>query len=794
MNIPVPSGKLRAYVNSAETNCQITASDVAYAGGYKSVKFAVWSEVNGQDDLRWYTASPNADGNWLANVSISNHKTAGRYQAHMYVVLPDGTQTIVNATTFSATEPKLTSLVSENIDASKGTFTVVGKGISPLNGIEKVEIAVWSQKDQRDLKWYTLGDVGNGEYRYTVDIKNHNYNYGQYHVHAYVTGKSGIRKCVNSTTVTLPVPSGKLQAVLNSAESACQIMGSGIAYAGGYKGIKFAVWSEANGQDDLRWYSAVKNSRGEWICTVPISNHKTAGRYQVHMYLVRPDGSEKILNATTFTVKGPDLASLYGTNVNASNGTFSVIGTGTSPSGGIEKIEVAVWSQEDHGDLKWYSLTGDSNGIYRCTVDIANHKFNYGNYHVHAYVTAKNGVRKCVNAATVSIARPSCSLTAELNTDETQCTLTAGNVTYAGGVKGVKIAVWSEANGQDDLRWYTATRDKSGNWKVTVPLNNHMTAGKYQAHLYAVVGSEEDKFLNGKTFSVSTPKVEITGAFRQSGSVYETRIKPSGYASYYKEIKMRTWSVDGGQDDATWYIAGKKGNEWVAGVLLKKHKGTGMYLSYVYGVHFTGRMDLLSIDSFVVEDSKKVAEWQPEVAKKTIKVAGIKRQYDFLFIADAHMSYTDTSDDMAVQQLDRQRRGGFVNSKGLRSYEQFPKFIAYANAHNVDAFLMGGDIIDVPSANNIAMLQENLQQLKCQYLYVPGNHDWTYPWEYMTQKGEKEYRPLLQRFCSRSRCNPCFIRDSSKRKTRHHYDACSTGIRVANKEIDSEMGKFNCNR
>ena len=29
------------------------------------------------------------------------------------------------------------------------------------------------------------------------------------------------------------------------------------------------------------------------------------------------------------------------------------------------------------------------------------------------------------------------------------------------------------------------------------------------------------------------------------------------------------------------------------------------------------------------------------------------------------------------------------------------------------------------------------------YLYVNGNHDWTYPWEYMTDTGKETYLPLL---------------------------------------------------
>ena len=41
-------------------------------------------------------------------------------------------------------------------------------------------------------------------------------------------------------------------------------------------------------------------------------------------------------------------------------------------------------------------------------------------------------------------------------------------------------------------------------------------------------------------------------------------------------------------------------------------------------------------------------------------------------------------------------------------------------------------------------LQEQLAELEMPYLYVPGNHDWTYPWEYMTDYGKKHYLSRLE--------------------------------------------------
>ena len=88
----------------------------------------------------------------------------------------------------------------------------------------------------------------------------------------------------------------------------------------------------------------------------------------------------------------------------------------------------------------------------------------------------------------------------------------------------------------------------------------------------------------------------------------------------------------------------------------------------------------------------------------------------------------------------------FFNEEGVPSAEQFPEWVRYANENGVDAVLLGGDIIDTPSEANLRWLEEQLGRLDMPYLYVNGNHDWTYPWEYMTEAGKAAYLPLLEPF------------------------------------------------
>ena len=41
------------------------------------------------------------------------------------------------------------------------------------------------------------------------------------------------------------------------------------------------------------------------------------------------------------------------------------------------------------------------------------------------------------------------------------------------GVLTVSVPVWSDINGQDDLVWYTATKQVNGTYKVSVKASDH---------------------------------------------------------------------------------------------------------------------------------------------------------------------------------------------------------------------------------------------------------------------------------------------------------------------------------
>ena len=134
------------------------------------------------------------------------------------------------------------------------------------------------------------------------------------------------------------------------------------------------------------------------------------------------------------------------------------------------------------------------------------------------------------------------------------------------------------------------------------------------------------------------------------------------------------------------------------------------------------------------------------VDEPTITIPGITKEYTFLYLSDTHMIKLDGTESEQVTGNALPRLELFVDNEGISSAEHFPEWIDYANETEVDMVLFGGDMIDFPSEANLNLLEENISKLKMPYVYTLGNHDWTYPWDYMTQEGRETYRPLFNRF------------------------------------------------
>ena len=138
------------------------------------------------------------------------------------------------------------------------------------------------------------------------------------------------------------------------------------------------------------------------------------------------------------------------------------------------------------------------------------------------------------------------------------------------------------------------------------------------------------------------------------------------------------------------------------------------------------------------------SEWEKHITEEEIVIPGVKGEYDLFYLTDTHAVIRHESDSEEVTEYATQRAAEFVNEEGVSSKQIFSDWMDYAAEEEFDAILLGGDMIDFPSDASMNYLDEELNKLPMPYLFNMGNHDWTYPWEYMTEAGEQTYRPLFE--------------------------------------------------
>ena len=516
-----------ASVEKTSAGYRVTVTGAQVAGGFTKITVPVWSEENGQDDIKWINGSyDSSTGTAYTEYKASEFKSFGKYFAHVYATNRAGTLVCIGTTEYTVNKPTAES-VEVTTDNASGKFKVVISGVSSDTGISKIQVPTWSEANgQDDIRWYDAKKQSDGTYVVEGNISNHGYGMGTYNFHAYVVDSNGAMGFVGKKTADFKAVNSGVTVDTVKANSKYTASVSDIQIAGGVKSVVFPVWSEANGQDDIVWYEA-KKSGNTYSVTFDISKHKTAGKYNVHAYARNSAGALVFLGKyENLTVDDSVSASVSVENANSTTGSFDVYVKINSAAAGISKVQIPVWSEKNgQDDIIWYNAAKQSDGRYKCSVTLPEHKNNVGTYNVHAYVTYENGIMKFA-CKTTHAANPSNYLYVEKPA-------TAKRDIYIYNVPSdsstINIAVWSEKNGQDDIKWYQASRQSDGGYKASISLSGFKNSGTFNAHVYKDWGKSTSKFLSKTTFSVSSNEIA------KNGWIYE-----GGYKFYYENGKKLT--------------------------------------------------------------------------------------------------------------------------------------------------------------------------------------------------------------------------------------------------------------
>ena len=300
------------------------------------------------------------------------------------------------------------------------------------------------------------------------------------------------------------------------------------------KEVRVPIWSDKNGQDDLTWYHADKQSDGSYKVHVDTASHKgDAGTYSVHLYYML-DGKRTYITETKATVPQATESQVTGklTISNQTSNGFDVVVTNVSGGGKeVKEVRVPIWSDKNgQDDLTWYHADKQSDGSYKVHVDTASHKGDAGTYSVHLYYML-NGKRTYITETKATVPQiTETQVTGKLtisNQTSNGFDVVVTNVSGGGKeVKEVRVPIWSDKNGQDDLTWYHADKQSDGSYKVHVDTASHKgDAGTYSVHLYYMLDGKRTYITETKATVPQATESHATGKLTNNGSYYSVRGK-----------------------------------------------------------------------------------------------------------------------------------------------------------------------------------------------------------------------------------------------------------------------------
>ena len=509
---------------SIENNNKVTGTfdavvrDIVAPLGVKEVLVPSWSLANGQDDLIWHKATKQMDGSYRVTIKAVDHKgEAGNYRADAYVVDRTNKRHYISEKVVSVTYSRPSaSLTIENNNATTGTFDAVVRNIVAPNGLKEILVPSWSLVNgQDDLVWHKASKQADGSYRVTIKASDHKHSTGKYRADVYLVDKDDNRQYLTETVVEVneTKPSGSISILNNNGAGTFDVVISDVYSPKGVRTVQVPVWSEADGQDDIRWYEATRQTDGTYKVTVQVANHKnTSGLYNVHLYYVQNDGSQIGVGGTQTRVTLSDpKADLAITGLNNATGSYDLVISNLVAPRGFKEVLVPTWSEKNgQDDIIWYKAAKQANGDYKVTVRSSNHKGDSGLYNSHVYLVDNDGkyIGLGGKQVTLDITKTQGTLTIT-NNDKNRGTFDVliTNLTNPSGISGVVIPVWSEQNGQDDLVWHNATKQDDGSYKVTISASQHKwNSGKYIVHGYIVDASGKNIGFGATSADVVAPK------------------------------------------------------------------------------------------------------------------------------------------------------------------------------------------------------------------------------------------------------------------------------------------------
>ncbi|MBJ8349041.1 GBS Bsp-like repeat-containing protein [Streptococcus zalophi] len=550
-----------------------------------SILFAVWTDKNGQDDLKWYRAERGG----VAYASYENHKSYGLYHVHTYAN-QSGRMIGLNATTITIKEP-----------APKAQITKVDDNHYRINvtdvpqTIKSIVVPVWSDKNgQDDLKWYQAKQLSPTQYETLINVKDHKNDFGFYHAHLY--GYSEITKSLIGLMATPGFKHENKQEDLyakislqsyDKNKSSFNVAVDASQSTKSLRYVRVAVWSEAKGQDDLKWYTpTISNKKA--IAKVDIADHSnTSDYYIVHVYTDYSDGKTIGTDLGKHYINRPQPVNKISSKLTSQGIEIKLTSDSVKD---LRQIRFAVWSDEKgQDDLRWYAA--NANGV--ATANYTNHK-GFGTYHIHTYLT-QSGQLKGLKADKLTISKPNIKVAIN-KLSATNYEVVVNDVPLY--INGIVTPVWSDNKGQDDLKWEKAAKISSTSYKSTIDVRNHnFDSGHYSVHIYGYNQLEANRLIGlAGSPGFNVKKVEqgkitaVVTNHKPNEGTLDVLISETPTSPKIKSVRVAAWS-ESKQENLSWYVSDSvKNGQIVININQANHQHKkGNYTVHAYVTNTKGQ-------------------------------------------------------------------------------------------------------------------------------------------------------------------------------------------------------------
>ncbi|HFI0449770.1 TPA: GBS Bsp-like repeat-containing protein [Streptococcus suis] len=572
----------------------------------------------------------------------------------------------------------------------------------PINNGEAIKFAVWSEKNfQDDIIWYNADQTGAAY----ADLRKHR-DYGKYQIHTYAN-RNGKMVYLDELAIDVRVEGAISVSSVNATSGTFDVNITDVVAPRGLDKVYVPTWTESGGQDDIKWYEASRQKDGSYKVTINKAQHKYGvGNYNIHLYYKDGDGNLTYVSETVF--KLPDVkvsGNITVSDINQKSGSFKVSITNVSAPNGLSKVLIPTWTESGgQDDIKWYEASRQKDGSYILDVNIAQHKYETGKYNLHLYYKDNVGNLRYVNETIVQIPEVKATgsiAVSEINQQNGSFKVQITNITAPHGLSKVLVPIWTESGGQDDIKWYEASRQADNSYTLTVNKKQHKYGiGKYNIHVY-YLGLDGSLTYVSETVT-NLPEAKISGKIEvvekdDTKGIFKVRVTNVLAPNTLSKVLIPTWTESSGQDDIKWYEASpQKDGSYLITVNKNQHKlETGIYNAHVYygdidgqltfagatktelaASKSSGKLTVSSVDQKSGTVNLKISEVKPSSSLKSVEVVAWSQKDPSTKKSYTAIAQKDGSYIIQIDKKDHQNKRGDYQVEVYYVFADYKDYVA----------------------------------------------------------------------------------------------------------------------